>query len=767
MSTPWRWLKLRWPIWALMGVWAWFFWRFGPWAGADQIMYMPGDFTETFWKYGDLIYRAWAAGQPLPLWCDCLWSGFPLASEPQSQLLYPPKWAAFVIVRLLGYGHWPIEAQHALVAVHALAASFGMLGFLRALQLRQGATVLGALTFAYGGFMLGYAPVNSGILMGATWMPYALWSVAGLRRDSDSWPAYLQSITLTGLCLALAFYAGHPQTFLYGSSLVLAYLLFRTRQARRPWIASLGLTGAAGLLTAGLAAAQLVVTLGLYAASQRVTLGYDAAGGGFPFVDALQLLITGVFSFWHPMYVGLLPLTLALWALGRRGGEIWFWGGAVVISLLLGFGSRAGVYDVARIVLPGWTLFRGQEKMVLITSLALSTLAAHGADRWLAPASRSDRRQLATGRNWVVGLSLAATVIALGGAYLNRLGLDQSDWRRLADRTGVMMLASGLALSAWWWRTQVAVLRRALPGMLPVLVALDAFAASRPLNIVPAYDPYPPDVLVEPIVADTGFFRVQDDTRLVGHAGCEYGYADINGRTPVVIAGYARLLATAPEPMIWSLLGVRYVVTGRDALPVPAEVVAERSQPDAPPWPADRFSVLPAPGAISRTFRLTGSGQRAWLAHEVRSLAGADAVVAETAAADFDPHVRALVAAQAGDDFETAAELPGRVELLEDHAGSLVLRVVATRTTLLVISQPYAPGWRASLDSHDVPLRPAFNSLLALSVPAGEHDIMLAYAPPGWPVGIGMTVVALLLCAGLLWAGRTSARPTVHHRSKP
>ncbi len=761
MSTAWQTIRREWPIGALVAAWVWFFWRFGPWSGTDQVMYMPGDFTETFWKYGDLMYRAWASGQPLPLWCTCLWSGFPLASEPQSQLFYVPKWAAFLVVRAFGYGHWPIEAQHALVAVHALTASFGMLGFLRALSLRQGAAVLGALAFTYGGFMLGYAPVNSGILMGAAWLPFALWALTHLRPGTPHWSRRWRWVALTSLCLALAFYAGHPQIFLYGSGLVLAYLLFRLRQAGQPWVTSVGMTAATGLLTTGLAAAQLVLTAGLYAASQRVSLGYAAAGGGFPFVDVAQLLITGVFSYWHPMYIGILPLTFALWALGRRGGEIWFWGGAAAISLLLGFGARAGLYDIARSVLPGWTLFRGQEKMALVTSVALATLAAYGADRWLAPASRQERRHLATGLGWVVGLGVASLVIATVGAYLERLGLDQSDWRRLGDRTGVLAVTAGLAVLTWWWRTRATALRRAVPVVIAAVVLLDAYAASRPLNIVPAYDPYPPDPLVEPIVADSDFYRVQDDARLVGHAGCDYGYADINGRTPVVLAGYARLLATAPEPMIWSLLGVRYVVTGRETLPVPAVVVAERTQPPAPPWPADRFSQLPPPGATSRTFRLTHSSPRAWVAHEVRGLASAEEVVAATAAATFDPQTLALVVSEPGDSFQAGPGPAGQVTVLEDENTRLVLQVASSRTSLLVISQPYAPGWRATLDGAEVPLRPAFNSLAALTVPAGDHAIVLSYTPPGWVVGIALTVIALLIAIGL------SVAPALRQSDRP
>lgn len=761
--------RSRWPILALLLIWVLFFWRFAPWAGSAQVMYMPGDFSETFWTYSDLVYRAWAAGERLPVWAECLWSGYPLASEPQTALFYPPKWAAFIILRMLGYGHFPLEAMHALVAAHALAASFGMFGFLRALGLRAGAAAIGASAFAYSGFMLSYAPVNSAILMGATWLPFALWPLATLAA-ATTLRARLARLTLTALGLALCLYAGHPQTFLYGSALVLGYGLFRLRLSGATWIGSLTLTVGSTLLTGALAAAQLALTIAFYGASQRVALDYTAAGGGFGYIEVVQLLLTGVVSYWHPLYVGILPLTLVAWALGRRDRAIWFWGLAGLAGVLLSFGARAGLYDIALTFVPGWGLFRGQERLAVVVSLSLCVLAAYGADRLLSPAPPQARRQLQVGLAWTVGLAGLAVMLALAGLYLHRLGLDRSDWGQLPDRTGVLLLASGLTLLVWWWRARVPYRHPWLPVAMVMVVALDAYGTGRPLNIVPVYEPYQPDVLVEPMASTEGFFRVQDDGRLVGHAGCHYGYADVNGRTPVVLAGYARLLESAPEPVRWKLLGVRYVVTGRDTLPAPAEVVAERDQPPAPPAPADRFSVLPEPGSRSRTFRLAGEVRQAWLAPEVRALPDASAVSAALSAPGLDPYQTALVVATPGGSFGTGApDGPGpigAVEVTAEAHGFLHLRVQAERSGLLVISLPAAPGWQATLDGAAVATRPAFNSLLALMVPAGEHTVALEYTPPGWVAGSRLTVVAMLLSAALLLARWLEVRRSARARSR-
>jgi hypothetical protein len=91
----------------LVAVWALFFWRFAAPDQTDRLMYAPGDFTETFGVFHDLVYRRLIAGQ-LPLWADCLWSGYPLHADPQAQWLYPPNWLIFAGLRLQGWGHFPI-----------------------------------------------------------------------------------------------------------------------------------------------------------------------------------------------------------------------------------------------------------------------------------------------------------------------------------------------------------------------------------------------------------------------------------------------------------------------------------------------------------------------------------------------------------------------------------------------------------------------------------------------------------------------------------
>ena len=92
----------------LIALWLLFFWRyFIP--TADRVTFPDGDFTLQFFVFRDIAYRAIAQGH-LPLWANCLMAGYPFQADPQSQLFYPPIWISFSILKLLGWGNFPLIA---------------------------------------------------------------------------------------------------------------------------------------------------------------------------------------------------------------------------------------------------------------------------------------------------------------------------------------------------------------------------------------------------------------------------------------------------------------------------------------------------------------------------------------------------------------------------------------------------------------------------------------------------------------------------------
>ena len=139
---------------------------------------------------------------------------------------------------------------------------------------------------------------------------------------------------------------------------------------------------------------------------------------------------------WTPsLYMGLLPLLLALWSWRLKTGRVrirwlswvallsvigsfgWYGIGWLLQECRVAFWSDSagpssigpplgGLYWLMTVVLPGYVLFRYPAKLLVVAALALSVLAAKGWDRAVLNSPRELRR-------WLVGLGSVSLVGAL------------------------------------------------------------------------------------------------------------------------------------------------------------------------------------------------------------------------------------------------------------------------------------------------------------------------------------------------------------------
>jgi hypothetical protein len=72
-------------------------------------------------------------------------------------------------------------------------------------------------------------------------------------------------------------------------------------------------------------------------------------------------------------------------------------------------------------------------------------------------------------------------------------------------------------------------------------------------------------------------------------------------------------------------------------------------------------------------------------------------------------------------------------------------KLVCAKPTTLIRRETYLPGWSATADGHDTPVRSDARIFQAVTVPAGAHTVSFSYQPPN--VGWGW----IALVAGLGW----------------
>ena len=136
----------------------------------------------------------------------------------------------------------------------------------------------------------------------------------------------------------------------------------------------------------------------------------------------------------------------------------------------------------------------------------------------------------------------------------------------------------------------------------------------------------------------------------------------------------------------------------------------------------------------------------AWLVGEV--LVADDARALEMLGAEgFSPRMTAISpVAIEGLSMADETSPHGSVQVIEARPGGWVLDVSAAADGLLVISQPFYPGWQARIDGVDLPVHRVDYLLLGVAVPAGDHRVELGYRLSPLPgIVTGMTLLGGLM----------------------
>ena len=493
---------------------------------AHRLVFADGDFTQQHYPMRTFVAQEYRAGR-LPLWSPYTFSGTAVAAESTYATFYPlGLWE--VIFRQLPL--WALEIE-ALIEL-GLAAVFTCL-LVQRLTGRLEAGILAGLTFGLGGFLTSYPMLQLVILQAALWLPAGLWLLEGGLQHRA-----LSEVALAGAALGMGLLGAHFQTFLYIVYVTAAYFLFRTLTLRLPWRFTMMAAAVLGLVVLGVGAPQVLPSLEIMGLSPRTDLSYAEVAHGFCPAELLGLFRPNLGE-WSPLYVGLIPLGLAVLALAAyRKAETWFWGGVALVALLLSLGGNGFLYPIFHAVAPGFALFRGQERAAFLVSFALVVLAGYG----LA---------------WV---------------------LERRWWRR--GIFPLLLLLTFLDL----YRANNGVVLQPLPE--------GGYAApTAALMYLQSLD--------EPFARISSEARLPTG----GNAGLIFGLRDVTGNSPLYQEKYELLLDLVPEVRWWRLLNVRHIVTPREidfpgVIPVlddPArgERVYRLELGGAPLWITHEADVLP------------------------------------------------------------------------------------------------------------------------------------------------------------------------------
>jgi Bacterial membrane protein YfhO len=714
----------------LAGLIALFFWRILTPNPADRAQFPPGDFTDQFYAFRLYEARALAAGR-LPLWSENINSGHPFLADVQAAVYYPIG-LANTLVNVALYGpNFSLFALELEALLHFfLAGAFTYLFARRVIGERAGAFAA-ALVFTFGGYLTSYPSLQLAILETATWLPLALYFLdravplnSPLIKGGHNGVG-VANFLLAGIVLGIAALAGHPQTYLFVLAtcvLYFGYRIWSRREVTPHGIRTpIGLFVLSLLIALGIAAAQWIPSLEYQQLSTREALAFREAGAGFPTLDLLQFIFPGFTSaFASPLYVGILPLWLACFALVRRGGRRVFWGLLAPAALILTFGFYVFGYTLLYL-LPGGGLFREQERLAFIVSFALALLAGYGMNDLLAAGSNG----LKQARKLLLLLP-AGTAVSFALLIAFFAAAAQASSGRLAflgDRAGLMLILFGLTSVLVGGYLGGRISRRVLPPLAIALILFDLFSVNEPSNKGAVSDPFPPNPLIEAVRRDPGVFRVADEQQLPRHFGIAYQLEEIGGISPLRLAHYDSLLALQQEKLL-PLLNVKYLFTARSSLP-DAKSLAQDAQ--------------------THLLRLDNTLPRAWLVGSAQAVPDDGPALERMETADFDPRQVALLANGAPFEPDPRSE-SGTVTIEAHEEERLSLTVNAPADGLLVVAENYYPGWVATVDGVPVEIIRADISLRAVPLRAGTHTVEFIFDPFSVKIGLAISVLTLVVC---------------------
>lgn len=707
-----------------------FFWRIITPRLEDRAIFPPGDFTDQFWAFRMYEVRAFATGR-LPLWSENFNSGHPFLADVQSAVFYPIGLAFTLGVVALRGAEFTLLDLELEAILHFILAGVFTYFFARRLLGSRVAALVSAITFTFGGYLTSYPPQQLAILETATWLPLALGCLdLAVERGVRYYVA-------AGGVLGLAALAGHPQTFLFVVYACAIYFVWRVASSKsrftiydlRFMISRLALVM---VIAAGLAAAQWIPALEYQSVSTRTAIRWAEAARGFPTIDPLQMILPGfTAAFQSPLYLGVFPLwlaALALFARERRTREKIFWAALALGALLVAFGFYVFAYALFYLLVPGFAMFRDQERLAFIVSFSLAVLAGYGF-RDLTQGTFDKAR---VRRAWAL-LPAGVTVSALMLFTMYIAAKEHPSGRLffLGDRAGLMVLLFALASVLAYPHPTLPLSGGGKGAALAIaLIVFDLFSINTAAYNASPNPRYPVTPIIQTIQNDRDIFRVADEGKLPGHFGIAYRLEEIGGISPLRVARYDALLELPPEKL-WPLLNVRYVITGRPGF-ANADVVMADGE--------------------TRLLRLNSPMPRAWFVPYAIQNANDSEVLAAMSSDAFDPWYVAYVAAVPASPLPAS---PIRREQNQSAPAAEFLRITpeharvivnAPADGLLVLSENYYyPGWRATVDDAPAPILRANVALSAVPVRAGGHRIDFVFDP--WSAKIGMAISVITLMA--------------------
>lgn len=739
--------------------------NFAPWSAYEKFWgpvkngAMPDIITQIYpWKH--LVIEAWKSKQ-IPLWNPYSFAGTSLLANYQSGAFSPFNLLFFILPF--------VDAWSILVLLQPLMAGIFMYLLARALHRSKFASIVSSISFMFCGFLtvwMGYATLGYAILF----LPLAIFGIEKYYQTNK--PGFLLLFSLT---IPLSFFSGHFQISLYFFLFILTYIVYKFISTKNiPNTLYLMLYTCFGIL---LSLPQLLPSIEFYTQSFRSAVFQK--GEAIPWTYIPTLLAPdffgnpvtrndwyGHYAEWNA-YIGILPLFLALYSIsGKKKTQVIFVFISGVLTLLLAFNSP--LLDILiNFHIPVLST-SSASRIVSLYGFAFALLAAFGFDQLFSDIKDKKSKKILT---WM--MSFAGIFIVLWMIIISRQFIPQ-DKIFIAKNNLILPSLIFIAITIV---VIASIAKKKLVNvaalLLIVIVSFDM------LRFAKKWQPFDPKNLVFlNTPTNTAFSKIAGYERAIGNFGAEdavyYHLPSLEGYDALYIKRYGEFISSVQNGRITDL-GRSVVVfsksgtnTSRTINLLNVKYIVHKRADDNMGWtfpfwtyPAGQFKLIYNDDKYE-FYENTKVLPHAFLAGSYKIVKDPQGIVNTLYSNSFNPGKEVVLEEKLNtslsfSNFDNLSE----AKILDYKLNTVSISTSSKSTSILFLSDPFYPGWKALVDGVNTPIYRANYAFRAVVLPKGKHNVEFIYDPLSFRLGIYGAVVGLI---GILGLGLTLVRSEKNKR---
>jgi hypothetical protein len=667
----------------------------------------------------------------LPVWNPYNFSGTPLLANLQSSAFYPLNFLFFVV---------PFEiAWSILIFLQPLLAGLFLYLYLNNLKLKKSASLIGAISFALSGFSIAWLEWGT-ILNTALWLPLTLLSIDKLLVLSKSGKidrkGVIKWLLIFVFSLISSFFSGHLQIFFYLILLTLAYiflkLIISSNRLRICMWLIIGFFIALAITVFQWLPAIKFISL---SARNLDVVGWQAQGWFIPWQNLIQFLAPDFFGnpttlnyygIWNYAefigYIGIVPLTLALFALFfRKDKKTFFFGTVFFLSLIFALPTIFAKLPY-KLEIPFISTSQ-PTRLLFITDFSLSILAALGLDYFI---KGKNKKQIL----YILGV-ISIFFVALWSFVLFFHGTIMSTENLSVARHNLILpsalFATSLVLFLIVLFHKKERIRKLSFALLIVVTVFDLFRFGQKFETFARKEYlYPKTPVISFLQKQEGQYRVMsaDSTIFPPNFSIIYKIQTLDGYDPLYIQRYGELMAALgrgkpdisppfgfnriitpqnPSSGIVDLLGVKYVLSLKKLDDTKLKEVFK----DGKTIVYENTMVFPRAFFVTNTL-LVNSKQEA-----ISELFNINNPLKRVAVVENIKNKNI---------FKSNWDL-GRVEFTTYQANKVFLETNSPGQGFLVLTDTYYPSWHAKIDGKDIEIFLTDYNFRGIIVPSGKHKV--------------------------------------------